>query len=404
MRHLKTEKGYALVLALLIIVVFMVIALFLMGRSYTSVKQNTVVEKNYQSVALAEMGVSYLQMAVKNAFDTHKSEVLDVVKKEINKDEKNKTIRPKGYYSSLTLSTMAERIETSVRNDLDKDLKMEMDKDGSSYFRINQDPLFIAGSNDIQISFSSIGVEDNEEAELSAEMVIPMEAFKDGGTGDNEGAGKPLFNQIDEPDADCVNPNKIEDCSKVLLTNETSDYTKNFNKAENEVIYAKGHLNIGGNGNKAEIQDLHVEGNLHVGGNMNQSSSKMIEVKGDAILSGQFRTEGSDVYVGKNLEIHGHLELDTEAFMYVAGNATLSKHLTISPDSKMCVAGELTVTGAQINVNNNLFINRNGGVDHTGKGKYLEEAEFNEVCGLTQFDSPLTIEWGKIENKVKYTY
>jgi hypothetical protein len=404
MRHLKTEKGYALVLALLLIVVFMVIALFLMGRSYTSVKQNTVVEKNYQSVALAEMGVSYLQTAVKNAFVTHKSEVLDVIQDEMEKDEKNKTTRPKGYYISLTLNTMAERIETSVRNDLDEDLKREIDKDGSSYFRINKDPLFIAGSNDIQISFTSIGVEGNEEAELSAEMVIPMEAFKDGGAGDNESAGKPLFNQIDEPDTECVNPKNIEDCSKVLLTNETSDYTKNFNKADNEVIYAMGHLNIGGNGNKAEIKDLHVEGNLSVGGNMNQSSSKIIEVKGDVTFSGQFRTEGSDVYVGKNLVVHGHLELDTNAFVYVVGNATLSKHLTISPDSKMCVAGELKLTGAQIDVNNNLFINRNGGIDHTGKGKYLDSDEFNSVCGLTPLDSPLKVEWGRIENKVKYTY
>jgi hypothetical protein len=131
-----------------------------MRRSYTSVKQNTVVEKNYQSVALAEMGVSYLQMAGKNAFDTNKSEVLDVVQNEIKKDEKNKTIWPKGYYSGLTLSTMAERIETSVRNVLEEDLKMEELTVTGAQINVNNN-LFI--NRDGGVDYTGKGIYLDEE-------------------------------------------------------------------------------------------------------------------------------------------------------------------------------------------------------------------------------------------------
>ncbi len=64
--RIKNEQGYALVTVLLIITLFMAIIISVMGQSFNTTKQNQTVEKNYQSVALAEMGINYYRSLLNN--------------------------------------------------------------------------------------------------------------------------------------------------------------------------------------------------------------------------------------------------------------------------------------------------------------------------------------------------
>ena len=67
-RIMNDNGGYALVMVLLIITIFMMLALSFMGQSANSTKQNEITEKRAQSVALAEMGSIFYKNAIMNEF------------------------------------------------------------------------------------------------------------------------------------------------------------------------------------------------------------------------------------------------------------------------------------------------------------------------------------------------
>ncbi|MEH7493474.1 hypothetical protein, partial [Neobacillus niacini] len=102
----RNEQGYALVSVLLIVVVFSVLSLSFMGQAFSSVKQNQEVEKNTQSVAISEMGVSYYQVAIQNLFEQKKDEVALKVK--------NKIYKPGD--ESQVLEFLRSSLETGIKN------------------------------------------------------------------------------------------------------------------------------------------------------------------------------------------------------------------------------------------------------------------------------------------------
>jgi hypothetical protein len=407
MKHLKNEKGYALVLALLIIVVFMVIALFVMGRSYTSVKQNKVVEKNYQSVALAEMGVSFFQLAVRNSFESNREEVLQYVHEKMAHDGKEEIYLPYEHYTSLALNLLAGMIETSVMNE---NLKMIL-QGGDSSYEI-KDPSFLVKADTIEIAFKSVGEEEGRKASLRAEMIIPMKAVEEG-TGSGEGDdlrdfGPHPFNSIKRPEVKetCKNPLELEnDCSEVLLTVKKT-YAGNNDKVQKDLIYSTSHLTLSGNANNFDASKIHTAGNFTVGKNMNNAEGVLIEIGDNATFEKHLDVSDSDIWVRNDLTVDQHLNVFNNSFIYVGGDAEIGQHLNLSVDSKMCVAGNLDISKKE-NIAGELYVKGSGenGSNSIKEGEpiYLDEEEFYKVCG-SKLPEQLMIQWGTIENKVEYTY
>jgi Tfp pilus assembly protein PilV len=419
MKYLKNQSGYALVLVMLIFVLFTVIALSLMGRTFTSVKQNDVAEENYQSVALAEMGVSYFQLAVKNGFDSNKADVLTMVRNQMYLDQANDELKDDSYYINLALTEMKARLEGTIEDSLkaiayaNKEIaggKVASVKvsDGEGHYDLKYTPFSIS-ADDLEITFESEGIEGKQSATLKATIKIPYDEITDDSSDENdepdegEGVSK-LFDEIDRPTGACENPKNLGSCSKVLFTKDEAVIQGNFNGAGNLLIYADGSLDLSGNGNHSTIQKLHVERDLNIGKNMNHSSIELMEVKGDMSINGQFRLSDSKVYIGGDFITGGHFDLADHSFMYVAGTADIGKHLNIDKESTMCVGGG-DIDFSKMNVSGNLYIKDLGYKQRGMEKYYLDEDSFNQACGLQPRKLSDLMTWGgNVEKTIEYIY
>jgi competence protein ComGC/cytoskeletal protein CcmA (bactofilin family) len=407
MTHLKDEKGYALVTVLLIIVVFMVISLSFMGQSFNSVKQNRVVEKNYQSVALAEMGISYYQLAVRNAYLSNQEGIVSQTQHQLETDRRNRVENTSEYYTGIIVSLMKQAIQSSLENE-HQTLKIENRPDATY---IIQDVNITSESNDIIITFTSLGEEEDETSKLSAEMKIPI---KDLGSTDGEGSESdpsnanklPDFNQIQEPKGipdRCKNPPIIYDsCSEIFLAGSGS-FSSNYNNLDDKLLYAKGALMLGGNANNMSNTQIHTDGSMSMGKNMNNARNVFIEVKGATSFGGQLRMDRSQVFAGGSMSVAGHLEVEDKSIIYVGGSAAVSKHLSIGSNSKMCVAGNLGAS--QLDIDGELYVKGSvSGKVKSGQVTQVNHAEFEKNCGVPNSSPELNVEWGDIVNKVEYSY
>jgi cytoskeletal protein CcmA (bactofilin family) len=405
MRHNKNEEGYALVTVLLIIVVFMVISLSFMGQSFNSVKQNKVVEKNYQSVALAEMGISFYQRAVRNAYLSNQAHVLNQVNQMRVTDRQNKVEKSQEYYDGLVVPLMKQAIQNSLESE-QKTLKIE-DRDDTFYSI--QDVNISSGENGISITFSSLGKQEDEISTLSAEMTIPVNdiGLTDGGESDPSTTySLPDFNQIKEPAGlaeKCKNPPVIYDsCSEIFIAGSGS-FSQNHNQLDDKLLYAKGALLLGGNANNMSNTKIHSDGSMSIGKNMNGAQNVFIEVKGAVSFGGQLRMDYSTVHVGGSMSLDGHLDMENQSFMYVGGSADISKHLSISPDSKMCVAGNLHAS--QLDIDGELYVKGSiNGKIKSGEAEKVNQEDFEKYCGKPDSSQELSVDWEDIVSEIEYSY
>ncbi|MGK7377898.1 hypothetical protein ACSFXN_08635 [Planococcus sp. 1R117A] len=84
MKSLKNEKGYALVVVLLLVVLVLGISATFMSGTLNNAKQEKAVDISNQSVAAAEMGVLYYSTDFERALDLIKQEVLNQTRLELD--------------------------------------------------------------------------------------------------------------------------------------------------------------------------------------------------------------------------------------------------------------------------------------------------------------------------------
>ncbi|MGR3765904.1 hypothetical protein [Rossellomorea sp. NS-SX7] len=356
---IKEEKGYALVLSLLILVVFMVIALSLLGASYNSAKQNSKVEKNYQAVALAEMGIPYYKTSIKHALEKSREWVLDEIEKDESKD----------YTEQDIFNMMIDKLPDFLKEE-------RVAVDTAASFEI--EPVILNSAYpEIVISFSSRGIKGQDGAEkdfmLFAETIIPLQIKAEGTESDPSGGD--FLKKISQPVVEdrCKNPDSLDNSCKEVLVTISKTYSGNNKKIQKDVIYALSDLTLSGNGNNLEDSDVHVDGRFTMGKNMNNVKNLTLEVGGSA-------------------DFKGHLDIEGTSSIYVGGDLKVGKHLTVSEQSKVCVAGKLEVSGHQ-RISGLLFI----------KGE--DEEDFNKNCsGEQPVKEQASIYWEDFKDNFEYHY
>ncbi|WP_044338448.1 hypothetical protein [Rossellomorea aquimaris] len=372
MNDLKNDKGYALVTVLLMMVVFMVISLSFMGQSFSSVKQNKEVEKDYQSVALAEMGVEYYEETVKNVLNS-----LEISGINDRADLENKVI------GSLKNRDVIEEISTEA------------------FFRIPMDKTTANLSSDkseLVVEFESLGSSESKETTLHTTMTIPLK------TGPTSSKELPDFNQILKPEnlpPKCKNPPIIYDSCDEILVVGSGTFHQNHNNLDDKVIYTTGALTLDGNVNNMTNTYIHSDGSMSLGKNMNNASEVTLEVKGAMSFGGHLRLDSSKVYVGGSMSLNGHMDIEDNSYTYVGGDVSISKHLTISTNSKMCVAGNLEA--GRIQVEGKLFVKGSVRGDiKSGQPIYVNHTDFVKNCGVRSSAQTLSIMWDDISTEVDY--
>jgi type II secretory pathway pseudopilin PulG len=443
----KSEQGYALVSVLLIIVIFMILILSFMGQSFNSVKQNQLVEKSSQSVALAEMGISYYQTAVKNSYIANQENVNTSILQEINNSQNNGNDtgngsgngKGKGNNSSnginigigtdlninigngnsagTSTKTAAEyaqdavnSMKTYIQNDLSKVPAEKAFGTNASFKLLSQD-----FSNNIVLTVQ--GAANGKTTTLSTEMILsPTVSGLDGSEESTPQLNISLSGVISAFDTILgpsltnifcsINPSSIDNlnssCKKISLTVDKT-YTENVNNLSGTsdspfVIYSKNNLAVNGNANNMNYGQIHTDGNLTFGKNMNSASNITLETKKTANFGSQLRLASSKLYANGDLNVDGHLSLDNSSFAVIGGNAVISKHLNITGGSKICVKGNLTASKLQ--VTGSLYVL--GTIN--GKPSNITTQTFQDSCSSSN-PNTAAIEWGnEIFNKINYDY
>ncbi|MFC6039728.1 hypothetical protein ACFPYN_09885 [Paenisporosarcina macmurdoensis] len=83
MTHIKNNQGYALLLVLLMIVLFISVAAVFVNTSISHSKQEIVLDKSNQSLVLAEMGIQHLETLFNQKYNVLRNDIYKQVQDEI---------------------------------------------------------------------------------------------------------------------------------------------------------------------------------------------------------------------------------------------------------------------------------------------------------------------------------
>lgn len=409
MYKLKNENGYALVSVLLVIVIFMILIISFFGQSSNSVKQNQIVEKNSQSVALAEMGISYYQAAVKNIYVKSQTDVNNAVQSEIANDGSN--LKDPSYYAQHAATLM----KTSIQSGLSSLPALKQVSPTASY-------QLISKNFDNNIVLTVQGTDNGKSTTLSTEMSLsPTVTGLSGNSGPTSGISISLtgivsgFNNIvvglTGLNLACNTPASINiynTCHKVYL-NGTQSYSENNisggTSAVPYVIYSNSSLTLAGNANNMNYVQIHTEGTFNLGKNMNNVSHVILETKNTsnsipaASFGSQLRLDSSQFNINGKMIVDGQFDVNNSSFVFVNGDAAISKHLSIDATSTLCVKGNLTAS--KVDAIGSLVV-YGGSINGTPSNTSLQD--FTQKCSSSNTQGP-TVKWGdQLLTTVNYQY
>ncbi|MUV36831.1 hypothetical protein JNUCC1_00635 [Lentibacillus sp. JNUCC-1] len=138
MKHLKNERGAALVLTIMIITLMLLFTLTLTYQVMNTRKQVETTEETIEARSLAEMGVTYYQTLVDETLDGQEFETIqDVVNK------------------------LPEPPEKTIEN--------------NTYFEITNVTQNEISEDELEITFTSIGTAQDRTAEIEQSITITLE-------------------------------------------------------------------------------------------------------------------------------------------------------------------------------------------------------------------------------------
>jgi hypothetical protein len=416
MKFLKNEQGYSLVTVLMIITVFMTLILAFMGQSFSSVKQNKVVESSSQSVAIAEMGISYYHVAVKNIYKTKQQEY------------KNKYLTD----PSITVDKIATDIKDTINNEIKKGLTKTTVTGSETYYIVNEkkvsgkvDNLFAeydAANKKLVVNFSVTGANGTDTSKLSTDMSIDLSDITIVADiapviSDIPKVEKPKLDA--DIDKACIDPPSTyffrqDECPNgIIITNPNMTFTTNFQSYPGTIYVAESAtttpstLTMDGVGNKSKLKVY--SDNLVLSKNLINVTEVNIEAKGNVTFGSHFVAAGkTNLLIGGNLIAEGRLELndntDKTYFSLIRGTVTakLNHDILIGAKNTMWVKGKLTAGNAIIR--GKLYIykaNKNFNTTDTNNIVYVDEnltdakrLDIQQNCGTTFDSDTKTLQWG----------
>lgn len=445
MNRINNNKGYALIIVLLITAVFTIFTLSFIGISANTTKQNEIIERNSQSVALAEMGVTYFENAIKNSFNTHYDTVIDYVKNEREEDLLNNELKSEEEYKQDAIKKMREEIEEDI------DLlaySIQINDRLTSNFTITPvgsdesapvivSDFFIPADNGFKISYESFGFEESKKTNIIANMEFDFsELFQTGPPSDKKTSPILQNNSILEPgnlesctkngkksefiniDCQIIGDASYDQNDKLSFDNATYKLTGsliipkvniNSDIKNDSLLYIKGNFdtcdydknNINcGNANGIYSSKIHVDGYLNIGHiNGNGLDNSIIEITKYANIIGNMKLTKSTLFIGGTANI-GKINGMENSIIYINSNATIDG-IDINNNSKICVNGNL-----QINQNfNNNSSNSNVYAKSSNNSKVITNSEkFTNACTIEVPSNEIKIGNIKLTTDFEYVY
>jgi Tfp pilus assembly protein PilX len=396
MKKKINEKGYALVTVLLMITIFMIIVLSVMGQSFNTVKQNQVVEDNSQTVALAEMGVSYFQKMVKNNYLDKKDTVTKTIQDEIDNDQKNDSPKEDNIYLSEASSSMIriihDTIQTYITNNPGGKKIVDNNSNASYTVKILEPPEVPVSSNSITLEVTGLvngehsGKSLRTTISVTPRMIAHQVIDKNSPfisidlTADvNRSDIQPCPSLLDK----LGNPLGIADLPSILgnllglgkkkdslnlddflspcpntdvLLNGKVDIGQNDNNKDysGKTFYLTDELNFLGNGNKLNNVTLHGDNLLSMNGNINSLENVILDTDNLLKVSGNVNNAaGVTLQSMKDATFEKHLDLKgytpdkstkvTPSHLYVGSNLTADMGLKLFDGSTAYVGEDANI-------------------------------------------------------------
>lgn len=422
MKRIKNERGYALVTVLLVIIIFMMLSFSFMGQAVSSIKQNSVIEENSQSVALAEMGIVYYEHAIRNIYETNHQKVINEVKAERETDLQNKILHPNDYYRQRAITKM----ENILKNTLSSVTKTFEDNLSASFTSSGTISKMATG---LRIDFSSTGVEANKRTTIGAALIIDFTEWvkRDDEDSSNEtGKDLPTGNEIKDPGnlSACSNNIKKEDFTGITCQiNGSASYSNNDQLTfENSTFKLNGALTIGNMNKDIVNSTLYITGSmqtenmnsltklrLHVSGagsfghfNGQGLTDSIIEIGGSATMQNMKLTR-SQIYIGGAATI-GQINGMDDSYIFVNSDASITG-VNFGDNSTICINGTLSIGNINNNSNNTskIYAKATNPRNKSGVITINNPTEFINTCSRNTAGEP-PISWGDSTITAEYDY
>ncbi|MGN7399838.1 type II secretion system protein [Cytobacillus praedii] len=419
--RVSNEKGYTLVAVLLTITIFMILAFSFMGQAANSIKQNKVIETKSQSVALAEMGVTYFQLAVQNVFKSNQQSIIAQVKEARNRDIKNGIFKADDEYIQYAIVLMIEQFKSKL-----KQTSISIDEKPNAKFNIQYSENDIHSSGkEIMITFNSVGTENDKSTTIGTTMTIDFSnLMSSDGKGEENNGGQdlklPSGNDIADPgnlkicsqsQSDFTNTVCQINGSKTFDQNDKLDFDKSIfkvtgalhfqnmnNKDMNDsTLYILGSMTTG-NMNSLNNSKIHVDGAANFGHfNGNGLTDSIIEIGGNASFD-NMKLLRSTIYVDKYKANFGQINGMNDSKIFVNSDAVI-KGLDIGSNSIVCINGYLKIENNFNNNSNSKVYAKNSNNNNVIKG---DEA-FKDGGACSRNTGP-SISWGDPSIVADYDY
>ncbi|MDN4495508.1 hypothetical protein [Ureibacillus aquaedulcis] len=420
-RITNNSDGYAILIVLMITAVFTVFALSFLVISANTTKQNNIVEQNSQSVAIAEMGVTYFEHAINNSIHTHQDTVLTYVKNLRANDIADKKNYPDDYYIDIAISEMMGYLQTDV-NDLNLTVGIKGNSTGDFYISPTETDFFKNTSKGIDVLYKSRGTEDSKSTTIEGKLKLDFSQFlvtkvAPPGTGTKT---TPILqaNQISDPGnnlTSCPNYDKKVEFNAIncqITGSMTYDDSVSFDNSKVKVtgaltadkinkgfydstLYVLGSMTVYGNMKKSDNINLFV-GGAFSGLNFIDNdgiTNSVIEIMGSASMHNTKFTN-STMYIGGVTTIH-QLNGDDYSTVFINANTTVDTKIKLSNRSKVCINGHLDVNNIDTDSTSKVYAKSSNNSSVNTKPD-----SFNNAC----FSTSTTADWGNINLSSEYNY
>lgn len=409
MDHTKNERGYALLVVLLLIVFITILAAVFLRGSISNAKQEKLIDNSHLTVVTAETGVDFYKTLYSNKYFNTTALVESETKiyLEAKKNNDKKTLNTADYTDGRRYA--AGRLAFYLNQTAVPGLPVQLStsKNLFSFESSKVKPITIIAQQDsfsVKVSGNIIGkdITANKTKSLTFEQIFMVPSFdpadKGGGTavsGDwtypNNPSKKtcPESSKIENNDCFVENKNKkvkeIEDSTVYFPNGYTYTKDQDF-EIDDSKVYVKGNLRLEKGELEVEDSFLAVEGSVYVGDELEVEESRVF-IKGDLEAINEIEVENSTVKIGGTLTARDDLEVE-DSNVEIGGSLYVTNEFELE-DSNMIVKGSAALRGEVEIEDSMLYV---GGALHMS-GSEIQVKDKSKVCvaGSLQIDKKVSI-------------
>lgn len=358
----------------MITAVFTVFALSFMVISANTTKQNDIREQNSQSVAIAEMGITYFEQAVRNSVTTHEKLVLDEVKALRAAHASKNTILLDSQYIDYGRDLMMRYLEEDI-NSLNPEVYIKTKTSSKFLIEPINSKYLNSKPQGFEVTYKSTGTENSKATAIEGNLIVDLSRFMSSNISSGDSGGTSIIeaNKIQDP-GDLNNCNTSG--KKIIFSNiqcqiiDSVEFEQNDNLSfDKSTVKIKGSLTMKNANNAFTESTLYIEndmtaGNLnslsniklYIGGtlkglhfNGSGLSNSTVEIKKTASMD-NIKLKGSTMFIGEGLTTIQQINEMESSILFINGDTKVTQGINLGNNSLICVNGDLQISN---NVNNN---------------------------------------------------